>query len=105
MVPDKAVVFWYDDSLADPLTWNDRWLEFIGLNLPPEVVKAATDAAAARDFRFYSKGVDKHIGGNQPSVKRSYAEEVHPNTLAGFEDVMRKWLPPELLERFEVSST
>lgn len=105
MVPDKAIVFWYDDSLADPLTWHNRWLEFIGLNPPPEVVRAATDAAAARDFEFYSKGVDEHIGGNQPSMKRSYAEEVRPDTLAGLEDVMRNWLPPELLERFRVSST
>lgn len=105
MVPDKAIVFWYDDSLEDPVLWHSRWLEWIGLQPPTQVVKAATDAAAARDFRFYSKGVDKHIGGKEATVKRTYADELKPETLADLEDVMRTWLPPELLHRFGVSST
>lgn len=105
MVPDKAIVLWYDESLEDPVRWHARFLNFVGLRPPAEVIEVATDAATTRDFRFYSKGVDKHIGGKESSVKRTYAQELKPETLAGLEDIMRIWLPSELLHRFGVSST
>lgn len=87
--------------MADPLAWHYRWLASVGLQMPAEVVKGAASAAARHDFIFPSKGVDEHPGGNA-SERRSYRDEISAVTLAGFDDVLRTWLPPVLLARLGV---
>lgn len=97
-------MYWYEDALADPLTWHHDFLASVGLHLPIEVVKATAKAAVQQDFSFKTKPIDPHPGG-ESSGNRSYVHEVSAETLSKFDVIMRTWLPPVLLVRFGVPRT
>lgn len=98
-----STVFWYDESLADPFLWHRRWHASLGLRFPDSVLEETTDAAVNRRFSFPTKGIDPHPGGAAARPNRSFADELRPETLSTFDDVMRQWLPPAYLVRFGVS--
>lgn len=99
----QSEVFWYDDALADPLQWHYRWFAFAGLNLPGSVVRAASDASVRGEFDFWTEGgPNKHPGGKEPSVKRSWKDEVSPKLHAEIDEITRRWLPPVVLAKIGV---
>lgn len=102
-MPERTVEFLYNDSLADPLLWHQRWLDSVGLNLPDGVVRSAVDTANRRDFGFAAKGIDPHPGGEKPTPRRSYEDELSPEIRQKLDDSARVWLPPVLLEKFGIS--
>lgn len=106
LLKNQATSFWYGDALADPKDWHERFLEFVGLNMPAdEVVDKAAGIVAEGGpvLGFPSKGIDVHLGGGDAELTRSYKNEVDADTLAGMDDVMRAWLPPVLLEKIGVA--
>lgn len=99
----QSTFFWYDDAMEDPLAWHHQWLAAAGLQLPHNVVEATVQAALRHEFGFPTKGVDPHPGGhNTTSVRRPYRDEVTPQTLEFMDSVLRQWLPPALLAKFNV---
>lgn len=99
---DKTVEFVYDDSLADPLDWHQRWLSSVGLTPPKSVVQEATDTALRKEYGFAGKGVDKHPGGQQATPARSWEDEVSAEVAERLNGICRVWLPPVLLEKFGI---
>lgn len=105
---DKASLFWYDDAEDHPDEWHNQFFDFVGLRLPSSLVERAANVAVGRaqDPRlstFPSKGIDVHTGGEEAVVKRSYRDEIRPDTLALMDAELRNWLPPFLLEKFGVA--
>lgn len=100
LLANTSAVFWYDDAVADPVDWHDRYYSFVGINMPREVVNTAAREASRGGsiLGFHSKGLDKHPGGIKPSVTRSYRDELSRDSLTDMDDVLRLWLPPVVLE-------
>lgn len=92
----SSTIYWFEDTLAEPLAFHQRWLESIGLHLPAEVVRAAKDAALRRDFEFFSKGIDEHPGGEEANSGRSWKDEISPDLVSGMNRIVALWLPPTL---------
>lgn len=108
-VRESSTLFWYEDGPARPLKWHRDWLRFVGIHLPGSVVANATDAATRHNFSFKTKGgLDEHPGARKKAAKdaarRSYEDELRPETLEVLDDALRKWLHPTLLEKFGVPS-
>lgn len=105
LLPHQSVEFWYDDALDNPLEWHYRWYDAVGLQLPFHVVQAAADAAAAEDFGFQFKQIDKHPGGQVGAEEgvRRFEDEVSKETLEVADAIMRKWLPPVLLAKLGIA--
>lgn len=97
---DKTVEFIYDDSLADPFGWHQRWLSSVGITPPKSVVQEATDAAVREEYGFTGKGIDKHPGGKEAKPIRRWQNEVR--VAKQLTDICRVWLPPVLLEKFGI---
>lgn len=105
LVADQSMEFWYSDAMADPLDWYHHWFYSVGVHPPHFVVKSAADAAAANDLGFEQKQVDKHPGEEERddlAGVRRFEDEVSPEVLKAADDVLRRWLPPILLEKFGV---
>ncbi|CAB1101627.1 unnamed protein product [Ectocarpus sp. CCAP 1310/34] len=100
----KTVEFTYDESLADPLQWHQRWLSSVGLTPPPAVVLQATNTSLRREYGFVGKGVDKHPGGKEATEKRTWEDEISREVAEQLEDICREWLPPVLLEKFGIGA-
>lgn len=98
----QSTFFWYEDAMDDPYTWHKLWLTSVGLTLPASFVRTVTDKALSADFNFYAKGVDEHPGGREAFSERRYQDEIHVDTLASMELVMRTWLQPQLLEKLGI---
>lgn len=101
---DLSAEFWYRDAMADPLAWHYQWLYVIGLQLPFHVVEGMVREAVADNFDFEHKEIDIHPGEEartEPGVRR-FEDEVSPEVVELADDILRKWLPPVLLERFGV---
>eukprot|EP00903_Cladosiphon_okamuranus_P005693 g5655.t1 len=101
---DRTVEFTYDESLADPLSWHERWLSSVGLTPPKSVVQEATDTALRGEFGFAGKGVDKHVGGKEATPARTWEDEVSAEVAEQLNDICRVWLPPVLLEKFGIDA-
>ncbi|CBN79477.1 hypothetical protein Esi_0254_0001 [Ectocarpus siliculosus] len=100
----KTVEFTYDESLADPLQWHQRWLSSVGLTPPPGVVLQATNTSLRREYGFAGKGVDKHPGGKEATEKRTWEDEISHDVAEQLEGICREWLPPVLLEKFGIGA-
>lgn len=101
----ESVEFWYEDVLSNPLRFHYDWFYLIGLQLPPRVVRAASDAAAANKLGFGHKNVDVHPGEtveNDSGVRR-FEDEVPPEIVETANAVLRVWLPSFLLDRLGVT--
>jgi len=104
-MPDRTVEFLYDESLADPLDWNQRWLSFVGLTLPESVVQKVAGTAQRREFGFTgSKGVSEHAGGKDATPDRRWTDEVSPEMVGQMYEICRLWLPPVLLDKFGIGA-
>lgn len=103
-MPDKTVEFMYDESLADPLGWHQRWLSSVGLTPPRSVVQEATDSALRREYDFKGKGVDEHPGGKAATPARSWEDEISAEVVEQLNGICRVWLPPVLLEKFGIDA-
>ena len=102
---DQSELFWYDDHEADPIDWHRRYFAFIGLTMPASKVVEMAMFASGGDINsvldFKAKGIDTHPGGNG-SVARSFRDDLGADSLAMMDDVMRKWVPPVMLNRFGI---
>lgn len=101
-----STVFWYEDSLANPLQFHNRWLESVGLHMPASVVRAAADSSASGNLMFNASStqLDFHPGGGDAVPGRSWEKEIGSELfLNAFEEILRFWLPPELLSKLGVS--
>ena len=94
--------FEYEDSVANPLQWHQRWLAFVGLNLPESVVREASDKDSKRQYSFAAKGVDQHPGGGVTAPSRSFRDEVSEEVASEMDRIARIWLPPTLLDMFGI---
>eukprot|EP00752_Nemacystus_decipiens_P012792 g11327.t1 len=99
---DRTVEFVYDESLADPLGWHQRWLSSVGLTPPKSVVEKATNTAVRKEYGFTGKGVDTHPGGKEATPARRWDDEISAEVVEQLNDICRVWLPPALLEKFGV---
>ncbi|CAM9993163.1 unnamed protein product [Ectocarpus fasciculatus] len=100
----RTVEFTYDESLADPFQWHQRWLSSVGLTPPPAVVLKATNTSVRREYGFVGKGVDKHPGGKEVTEKRTWEDEISHEVAEQLDDICREWLPPVLLEKFGIGA-
>ena len=105
LIPHQSTEFWYYDALSNPLEWYYRWYDAVGLQLPFHVVDAAANAAAANDFGFQVKTIDKHPGGELGAEEgvRSFENEVSKETLEVANAIVREWLPPVLLAKLGIT--
>ncbi|CAN0056471.1 unnamed protein product [Scytosiphon promiscuus] len=102
---DRTAMYWYDEPLENPWDWHRHMLEFLGLNVPSIVLKkAVSHATKGKLVGFGTKGIDEHPGGQENTVTRTYRGEITPGSLAAADEIMRTWLPQELLDRFGVPS-
>lgn len=100
LLADQSQVFFFEDLLADPMDWFGRFLHFVGLNLPMDVVLGISTEKGGLDGQ--SKRVNEHLGSPAQEGNRTFRGELGPDSLATMDDVMRAWLPPVLLKRFAV---
>ena len=104
LLAHQSVEFWYDDVMSDPLQFHYHWFYSVGLQLPPQVVKATTQAAVADKLGFGHKDIDVHPGEkprNDSGVRR-FEDEVSLEVLEMANAVLRVWLPDFLLDRLGV---
>lgn len=101
---DESELFYFEEMLMDPVDWFRRYLPFIGLHVPAEVIFDLADEAANEGgmFGLTDAGVDVHPGGAAPAPSRTYKDELGPESLAMMDDVLRAWLPSVLLNRWGV---
>lgn len=105
---DKSTIFWYGDAKDSPEDWHDTFYDLVGLRMPANVKSRAVDVAIGRasDSRlssFPSKGIDVHLGQEDPAASdRTFRYEVRPETLLEMDTVLEVWLPPFLLRKFGV---
>lgn len=104
ILAEQSVEYWYEDAMDDPLDWHYQWYFSVGLQLPFHVVEATAQAASADELGFHHKAVDKHPGEKERAEEgvRKFEDEVSPDTLEIANGVLRRWLPPILLERFDI---
>lgn len=105
LMASQSTVFWYSDALADPISWHERFFEMVGLRVPALLVNETADDAVNERFDVKVIGRDQHPGGAEPRSDRRYQDELQPETLESFEATMQRWLPPEFLDRFGISSS
>jgi len=101
MIKKRSSIFWYNDALDDPNQWHKQFMKFTGLNMPDKIVKDSADVSTGGSEPG-KMGVNVHLGGGDAKLTRTYRDEVTPETLLMMDDVLRKWLPPFLLSRFDV---
>ena len=104
LLRDRSAMFWYGEALDDPVSWHVDFFEFVGLNMPEEVLKKSADVAmrGGSILGFPSKGLDRHDGGAAAGLTRTFRDELNSTTLANMDDVLRVWLPPAMLEKVGV---
>lgn len=96
LMRETATLFWYEDSMNDPVEWHYQFLAMAGVQLPAsEVLAISLDTS--REGR-----PNPHPGGGEISKSRTWKDEVSPDLLEGMDDMMRLWLPSVLLARWGV---
>jgi len=98
IMADQSVEFWYDEITEDLLNWNYHWFYTVGLQLPYHIVNDITKTN-------YSSHIDFHPGEHnvRSNSVRRFEDEVSEHIVEFSNEVLRKWLPPVLLERFGVT--
>lgn len=115
LLEKTSAIFWYDEALAYPRNWHYRFLSFVGLDVPREVVHDAAETATTGErilLAFPTSSMNKSLdlnrhhatGATMSSMDRSFRAELEEATLVRMEEVLRLWLHSDLLERFGVSS-
>lgn len=110
----QSTLFWYTDTFADPAHWHADWLASVGVHLPTPVVEEMATAATNDQFGFITSGKNEHPGEvstenkgeDEQEDKESHPtwkSEISAELMGRIDDIMRKWLPPALLARFELS--
>ena len=105
LLPDQSIVLFYEDAIADPVEWHKHYLHFVGVNLPLDVIHKLAYVASGGEniLGFRSKGFDEHPGAKSQGVARSFRDELSNSSILLMDDVLRKWLPDVLLERYGVT--
>ena len=105
LLRDSSIIFWYDEALDDPVFWHVGFYDFIGVRVPDKVLRKAAEVAmrGGSIFGFPTKGLDKHEGGAAAGLSRTFRDELNSTTLANMDDVLRVWLPTEMLQKVGVS--
>ena len=98
LMAGNSSVFWFQDTISDPVGWHLQWTRFAGLQLPMTVVESIAQAAVESGERF----INEHIGGSDPSATRTWEDEVGADIVEGAGDILRTFLPPVLLARWGV---
>lgn len=98
---DRVAIFWYDRWQTAPLKWHRQFFHAVGLRVPESVALAASRAALADDFPFFSKGRDEHLGSPPPSGSHTYREDLRVETNRAIDEMMRQWLPPKFIEHLQ----
>lgn len=49
---DQSMLFWYEDTLANPLQWHQDWLHLAGIQLPPSVIQVQAEPGKKIFFRL-----------------------------------------------------
>ena len=105
LLADQSQVFLWEDLKADPVDWHGRFLSFVGLKLPFDVIVAMSEYATSGGHvpGYPHAVVENHPGGKAPQGgKRTFRDELGPESLAMMDDVVRTWVPPVLLQRFGI---
>lgn len=100
MMSKQSTIFWYEEAVADPRRFHIGWLKSAGVQLPSSTVDKAVGAALRHDFKFNTKGIDEHLGGEAAVPGRSWENEISPHVLGYMNEVLLVWLAPELQARF-----
>lgn len=98
---DKVAFFWYDRWQATPLKWHRQLFHAVGLRVPESVTAAASQAALADDFPFFSKGRDSHLGPVPPSETHTYRDDLSVETARSIDETMRQWLPLKFIGQLQ----
>ncbi|CAM9258430.1 unnamed protein product, partial [Choristocarpus tenellus] len=94
----ESLLLFYEDVLSDKSTFFRKVIGFFGMNLPKVVVKDCIDAP--------QQIFDLHVGGKSEDqhVQTPFTDELRPETLSKMDEIMRSWLSPELLIRWNVDN-
>lgn len=103
----SVLLFYFEEMFVDQVDWYGRLLSFVGLKLPSQVIfDMAEYVNSGGKYKAYpNRGVNGHKGGEPKQVegaKRTFRDELGPESLAMMDDVLRTWIPPVLLQRFGV---
>ncbi|CAM9698312.1 unnamed protein product [Choristocarpus tenellus] len=92
----ESLVLFYEDVLSDQSMFFHQVISFFGMNLPEVVIQDCIDAP--------QQVFDLHVGGKLEDrhVQTPFTEELNSETLQKMDEVMRLWLSPELLVRWNV---
>ncbi|CAN0026612.1 unnamed protein product [Choristocarpus tenellus] len=93
----RTLLLFYEDILAAKVASFGKLVRFFGMNLPGVVIEALENAP---DQPF-----EEHTGETRSAKQenqRSFKDEVSPETVFSMDEIMRGWLPSELLVRWNV---
>ena len=93
-------MFWFEDTVNNPLKWHLQWMSFTGVQLPATMLDWMAQAAVERGSHY----LNAHIGGQKASANRTWIDEVGADVVNGVDDILRAYLPPVLLARWGVTS-
>lgn len=98
---EQVAFFWYERWQATPLKWHRQLFQAVGLRVPESVAVAASRAALADDFPFFSKGRDVHLESVPPGRTHTYRDDISEETARSMDETMSRWLPPKFIEQLQ----
>lgn len=98
LMKNTAALFWYETTNSSPVEWHEHWFTFMGFDLPPLIIQTAANNAVSRRV-----SLNDHPGGGDAVVGRHFKDELRPDVANKVDEIVNKWLPPIMLERFEVA--
>lgn len=102
LMADRSTVLYYDEILAEPVLFYRRFLDSVGLQLPSDAVEDMTVAASRPRFPIGLRRRESFRVAAESSASPSFKDEVSSEVLEQMDEIVRLWLPPELLVRFGI---
>lgn len=97
---NQTEVFYFEDAISDPVDWHRRFYLFAGINLPPPMVHRVAEIAQNGRGSHNDTSLASEQTAFTANSDRSFRDELKPETLVYMDNVLRIWLPSELLEKF-----
>lgn len=102
-VPQPPSIYWYNETLSDPIEWHRKFYSSIGIRLPEDVIAEQARRAALGDsmFGMVPKGYDLHFDPKDNSTTQSF-RDLGAATVEEMNNELRLWLPPVVLDKLDL---